>query len=215
MAEKIAVIMGDLVSSERSVAPVQVHARFNAAIERGNSRYPRLPSPLTITLGDEFQGIASSLRSAAEIVRELRFSLLADGLDCRFVIGSAELHTPINTERAWNMMGPGLSRAREMLNQKRDTSLYLFSLPGRPVDQINLTAMGAGLTTIERRWTRLQRDIVVASLDNAGVEEIARRRNVAAHSVYKVRSAGQFEAYAMMWAAIDNTLSTIDMDIKW
>ena len=208
----VAVVMGDLVSSERPATIAQVHRDFNDAVDRVNRAAPDLASPLTITLGDEFQGLATSLAAAIAIVRELRFDLMEHRVDCRFVVGVADIQTPINPDRAWNMMGPGLGRARAILGRKRDTSLYLFSLPDHPIHERNLTALGAGLTAIERRWTLRQREDIVASLRNASAEEIAQRRNVAAHSVYKVRSAGQFDAYATLWDAIDVTLAHIDAE---
>jgi hypothetical protein len=214
MMRKLAVVMGDLVSSESSADVEAVHFRFNAAIDRCNQRYPNLVSPLTITLGDEFQGLVDRLSLAIVIARDVRFDLLAQGIDCRFVVGQVQIRTPLNPDRAWNMMGPGLGRAREMLDRKRDTSLYLFSLPDHPLLQLTLTAIGAGLTAIERRWTDRQRDDVIASLDSVSVDEIAQRRNVAAHSVYKVRSAGQFDAYAVQWAAIETVLEEIDAELE-
>jgi hypothetical protein len=214
MSEKLAVVMGDLVSSESSKDVSATHRRFNLAVDQANAAYPRLVSPLTITLGDEFQGLASQLSSAINVVRYMRFDLLDAGIDCRFVVGQVRIETPVNRDKAWNMMGPGLSRAREMLGRKRDTSLYLFSLPNHHLLEHNLNAIGAGLTTIERRWTDRQREDVLASLGGATAEEIARKRNVAVHSVYKVRAAGQFDAYSVQWAAIDNTLATLDMELR-
>lgn len=208
-----AVIMGDLVASERADSRRDVHRRFNAVIDRLNDeRRTALASPLTITLGDEFQGLALELGAAMRIARAVRFALMADDLDCRVLVGRVTIETPVNPDRAWNMMGEGLARARERIDRKRDTSLYLFSVPGAVTHEVNLTAMGAGLTAIERRWTRQQREDVLASLAGETAEETARRRGVGLHSVYKVRAAGQHDAYLMLWAAIDNTLATIDMD---
>ncbi|MFD2134716.1 hypothetical protein ACFSLT_04795 [Novosphingobium resinovorum] len=76
-----------------------------------------MASPLTITLGDEFQGPFTSLVAAAQAAREIRFELLGKDIDCRFVIGSIDLRTPVNSRRAWNMMGPGFADARERLGK--------------------------------------------------------------------------------------------------
>ena len=54
----------DLVASTAHPDQRQLHRDFNRAIEAANARYAdRLVSPLTITLGDEFQGLATSLRA--------------------------------------------------------------------------------------------------------------------------------------------------------
>jgi hypothetical protein len=82
-----------------------------------------LASPLTITLGDEFQGLLHGLAQAVPVVRGLRLELMAAGVDCRFVIGQVEIRTPLNREKAWNMMGPGLGgRGRSSTRRRRASS---------------------------------------------------------------------------------------------
>lgn len=203
--------MGDLVGSERDPDISTLHARFNAAIERQNEVFgERLASPLTITLGDEFQGLASSLTTAAEIARELRFDLMNDAIDCRFAIGLADIQTPINRQRAWNMMGPGLASTRERLNEKRSDTFYRFDMPGHPALEGLLEASGASLTAIERRWTDTQRLDIQALLRGSAPVEIARRRNVSVHTIYKVRSSGDFDLYLLHWNAILKALAELD-----
>src|SRR4051794_25517593 len=104
-----AAIMGDLVRSGSASSIEELHAKFNGAVNQQNRiRRGSLVSPLTITLGDEFQGLSKTLVESLSIVRVLRLHLLARGVDCRFAIGLAQIQTPINVARAWNMMGPGL-----------------------------------------------------------------------------------------------------------
>ncbi|TMV59141.1 hypothetical protein FGG78_35990, partial [Thioclava sp. BHET1] len=60
--QRVAVLMGDIVRSETSLAPDLLYARFNAAIDALNQDHAgSLASPLTITLGDEFQGLVCSM----------------------------------------------------------------------------------------------------------------------------------------------------------
>lgn len=203
--------MGDLVDSERDPDIARLHTRFNAAIKQQNDRWRDvLVSPLTITLGDEFQGLASTLKSAAEIARELRLALLDNGVDCRFAIGLADIRTPLNRERAWNMMGPGLASTRARLNEKRSDTFYRFDMPGHPGLEALLEASGAGLTAIERRWTQTQRLDIQALLSGTTPAELASRRNVSVHTIYKVRSSGDFELYLLHWNAILTALAELD-----
>jgi hypothetical protein len=209
------VIMGDLVGSERSKPFHQLHAAFNQSVDDQNVKHKEaIKSPLTITLGDEFQGIAESLVSAIQVVRDMRLQLMAQKVDCRFVIGAVEIQTPFNRENAWNMMGPGLSRAREKLNEKRTISLYRFSLPKDSVTELMLDALGAGLTVIERSWTDQQRDDIAELLKGTSPSDIAKKRNVSVHSIYKVRSSGDFDAYVTQWRAISEALQAIDQQRK-
>lgn len=206
-----AILMGDLVQSGENADAAALHARFNAAIDRQNDlRGGDIESPLTITLGDEFQGLARSLVAAFNIAREIRLDLLAEGIECRFALGMAILKTPLNTERAWNMMGPGLAETRKRLNEKRANNLYRFVLPHQPVLENLLEASGASLTAIERGWTETQRRDIRAMLDGASPAEIAKRRNVSVHSIYKVRGSGDFDLYLIHWNAVREALAELD-----
>jgi hypothetical protein len=211
VSKNFAVLMGDLVQSERNASTEQLHVRFNAAIERQNSLHGEaLASPLTITLGDEFQGLVTSLLKAAEIAREIRYDLMSDGIDCRFAIGVATLKTPLNTQRAWNMMGPGLASTRIRLNEKRSDTFYRFDIPEHPELETLLEASGASLTAIERSWTDTQRRDIQALLQGASPNELAKRRNVSVHTIYKVRNSGNFDLYLLHWKAVQQALAGLD-----
>lgn len=206
-----AVLMGDIVGSERHANPVALHARFNAAIERQNEALGSdVVSPLTITLGDEFQGLLSSLVAAAQAAREIRFELMRESIDCRFAIGCIDLKTKVNHERAWNMMGPGFARARARLDEKRSPSRYRFSIQQDALLETMLEASGASLTAIEQAWSEAQREDIIRLLKGASVAEVAHARNVSVHNVYKVRSAGDFDLYVLQWNAINEVLVELD-----
>lgn len=205
--------MGDLVRSERAADPDRLHAAFNATVSTENARHAdALASPLTITLGDEFQGLATTLAAAARIARDLRLSLMDNGIDCRFVIGTAAIKTPINPAKAWNMLGPGLAEAREKLNEKKPDRFYRFTLAGSPLIEELLDALGAGLSTIERGWTDRQRADIAVLLGGATPSELADTRKVSVHSVYKVRSSGHYDTYRLQWQAIEAALGEIDRE---
>lgn len=206
------VLMGDIVGSEDAQATRALHAAFNAAIDDQNDRHmgTALVSPLTITLGDEFQGLATGLRAAFGIATDVRRTLLSDGIDCRFVIGEVRVETPINPDRAWNMLGPGFGRARDKLNEKKRDTFYRFSLDGAAEVEVMLDALGAGLSLIEREWTDQQREDIAALLRGDSAKEIAQRRDVSVHSVYKVRASGNYDVYVQQWDAIARGLDAID-----
>ncbi|MEO0937116.1 MAG: SatD family protein [Pseudomonadota bacterium] len=212
MAPKpLAVLMGDIVDSEGVMDRRALHARFNHAIEARNTRAQPAPaSPLTITLGDEFQGLTHTLRQAAELARALRMDLLAGGIECRFVIGQVRLETEVNPDRAWNMMGEGLGRARDRLNEKRAGRAYRFSLLGDDVTEALLEALGASLSTFETGWTARQREVIAAHMDGAEADAIAAQDGVSRHSIYKVRAAGHYEPYRLGWSAVMTALDAQD-----
>ncbi len=209
--QRYVALMGDLVRSEGNTAPAHLHASFNAAIDAQNTAMREaIASPLTITLGDEFQGLLTSFVQALTAAQTLRLRLLADDIECRFVIGLVRLHTPLNRDRAWNMMGQGLSRAREKLDAKRAVTLYGFTLDDDPLMETLLDALGAGMTAIERSWTPQQRRYITAMLAGDDVATVARAHDVSVYSVYKVRAAGDYDAYLAQRHALQAAAAQLD-----
>ncbi len=206
------VVMGDLVQSEASVSTNALHRDFNLAVEAANAAYrPDLASPLTITLGDEFQGLVRNIDAALSVTRKVRWQLLENAVPCRFVIGMVSLATPLNPDRAWNMMGPGLATAREILDHKRDPNAYRFSLPGQPTLEILMNGVGRALTDIEAGWTARQREVMFASfsLEDSGAA-LAQRFEIKESVFYKIRRAAKFDLYSTLWSALRRAAIMID-----
>ncbi|WP_300592925.1 SatD family protein [Erythrobacter sp.] len=207
--------MGDIVGSEAAASPSQLHDILNKVVTQQNKHHAStIASPLTITLGDEFQGLVETLADGVTLMRTIRLELLKQGVECRFALGLARLETPINRKRAWNMMGPGLADTRAILDEKRSDNLYRFFIPNRPAIQLALEALGATLTAIEKGWTKQQLNDITQLLGGLSVDEVARHRQVSAHSVYKVRSSGNFDLYARQWNAIVELLKSIDKGLE-
>ncbi len=207
----LAVLMGDIVGSERHRDARALHRRFNAAIDRANRTFAdAIVSPLTVTLGDEFQGLLTSLVAAVEVARDIRFELLGEDIDCRFVVGKVEPETDINPERAWNMMGPGFADARARLGEKRSPNRYRFSIADDALLETMLEASGASLSAIERNWSAAQREDIARLLNGVTVAEIAEARGVGVQSIYKVRSAGDYALYTTQWNAVHRALAELD-----
>ena len=205
----LAVVMGDIVASEAAASVKAMHQAFNKAVVAANRKYTPL-SPLTITLGDEFQGMASTMAIAWEIVASLRLRLLLDGLQCRFVVGVARIETPLNTERAWNMMGPGLAEARERLNQKQAENAYRFSLPEDHLLQSLLDAVGDGITQTEAGWTATQLEYYTASRSGRTNAKIATTLGISERGFYKVLRAAHADFHNRQSIVIAEAMAALD-----
>jgi hypothetical protein len=207
-----AILMGDLVASGKARSIKAVHGAFNQAIDAANERFTEaIASPLTITLGDEFQGLLRSLVEAWEVAFELRLRLLVANVSCRFVIGATELETPLNTKQAWNMMGPGLVAAREKLNDKRSGNAYRFSFAGEPIIESLLDAVGDSLTQVELGWTSTQLKYYAkvhgSTRTNA---EVAKRLGITPRSLYKVLHAARSEFHQRQAEVLRGALRGLD-----
>lgn len=207
-----AVLMGDIVGSERSPAIRAVYRAFNKAVDSANENHAaQIASPLTITLGDEFQGLLRTLVHAWDVAVTLRIQLLVANVSCRFVIGAAELETPLNTKQAWNMMGGGLSAARDKLNDKRSSSAYRFSLPGEPVVESLMDGLGDALTETELDWTSTQLRYYSKSRESkTTTAELAAELGITARSLYKVLHAARAEFHERQSRVLRSALGALD-----
>lgn len=207
-----AVLMGDIVGSEAAPSVKAVHQSFNRAIAWANKRHgEHIVSPLTITLGDEFQGLLTGLEAAWRVAAELRLKLMSEAVSCRFVIGVAAIETPLNAERAWNMMGPGLASARDKLNDKTSANAHRFSFPGDPAIELLADAVGDALTLIEAGWTQTQRNYVIRNrLSRHAPAKIATSLDVSLGAVYKVLRAAQMDFHDRQSGALCKALALQD-----
>jgi hypothetical protein len=205
-----AVLMGDIIGSERAPSLKVVHRAFNKAVHGANESYAEhIASPLTITLGDEFQGLLTSFVHAWDAAVALRFELLVAEIPCRFVIGGVRLETPLNTKEAWNMMGSGLSAARDKLNE-RTTSAYRFSLPDEPVVELLLDAVGDVLTQGEESWTPTQLEYYSRTRAKRRKADVAKKLGVSERSLYKVLHAARADAHKRQIQVIRSALAQLD-----
>lgn len=212
MGATYAVLMGDIVGSERAPSVRAMHRAFNAAVDAANDAYAgSIASPLTITLGDEFQGLLRGLARAWDVALDLRMRLLLADLSCRFVIGTAELQTPLNKALAWNMMGAGLAAARDKLNDKQTQNAYRFSLHGEPILETLLDAVGDSITQVERHWTPTQLEYYAKSRAAQDTQEkLARKLRISPRSLYKVLRAARADFHKRQSAVVRTALLGLD-----
>lgn len=209
------VIMGDIVKSRQATDLSKLHRIFNRVIDDVNSTQKRnLRSPLTITLGDEFQGITTSLLVGLKIAMSVRRELLSQDVESRLLLGFVQIQTQVNKKKAWNMMGPGLSEARQMLNDKNDFNCYRFSFPSlnREVPLL-LNGVGRSLTNIETHWTPTQRKYVRRTIESEKTMiNIAKDLNISKNTLFKVLRSGQFQFYIQQQHTIEEALSLLDQE---
>lgn len=134
--------MADIVKSSAKPGK-SVMREFKKLVETTNAQFKQqLLSPLTITLGDEFQGVVNALPHAIEIIFFLDEKILSEGykLELRYVINYGKIDTAINPERAYEMLGSGLTHARELLERSKEKKIkvQLDGLKERKNRELNL-----------------------------------------------------------------------------
>ncbi|MCF6379204.1 SatD family protein [Nocardioides KLBMP 9356] len=156
-------IIGDLVGSRRSVDRAAVHARFEKGIDAVNAAYAPVV-PLTIGLGDEFQGIFATLGDAVAASLRLRMALLPD-VDVRQGIGLGRVQVLSEEPRVED--GPGWWAARAAIDAAK---AYERKAPLRAVRTAYVVADGeAGPPPALVNAALMTRDQIVSGLSERGM----------------------------------------------
>ncbi len=137
------ILMADVIrSSEKE--PENLMESFSGIVDGINEQYSgSLLSPLTITLGDEFQGVVTGLTEGIEIIFSLDEELLKvrEPYYLRYVLHYGEIATPVNRSKAHGMLGEGLTKARASLeHMKKDgQEVQVSGLTEEMSERMNMT----------------------------------------------------------------------------
>lgn len=134
------ILMADIIGS-RKVNQQILMSNFREVVKYVNQKNEKdLLSPMTITLGDEFQSVVRGLLAGLSVIitMEEKIILLEKDFKLRYVLLEGVIETKINTKIAYEMLGPGLTSAREHLAKlKTGKRRFYFNL----IDKQKSTAL--------------------------------------------------------------------------
>lgn len=205
------VLIGDFVQSKQLDNRRGVQRRFAASCAALNKEREGLGlvSPLTITLGDEFQAVFSQSARLWECIFRLEAAMAP--VNIRFAIGLGRITTDIQRDTALGMDGPAFHAARTAMEQlKKGDARYRVAGLRHSEHFINDALV---LIAHSRRKWRTPRVITMASLlQHKAVKEICRITHSTEQAVYRNIRDGALETIASMLEAIaqrmDDTAST-------
>ena len=184
MATHHYIIMADIISSRDIAKEEDFMGQFKSLTHLANEQFKgQIVSPLTITLGDEFQGIVDSTQTLFELVFFLEEQRLEAGytFQLRYSLVYGEIETEINTEIAYEMYGTGLTQAREGLQRAKDSGHhYYVDLQLEPEVQLQLCL--ELYQSIKSEWKPREYAIVAAFLKHKDYKDLERI------GLYKTRS---------------------------
>ena len=134
-------------------------------------------SPMTITLGDEFQGVVKNPHAALLLILDMETYLMSlkNPFKLRYVVCEGDIQTKLNKDRAYEMLGPGLTAAREQLNNlKSSKSRFMVSFNDKELTQ-KLNLMLIVLQGIIDQWTPSQQKVVMTFLELDDYRKVAER----------------------------------------
>lgn len=202
------IIMADVVSSSSHDGDVLMD-EFRRIVNECNETHKEvILSPFTITLGDEFQGVAASLRAAVDSILFLENRILTvhSAFLLRYVLVYGAIDTPINPIIAHGMTGPGLAMAREMLTKKRrGRTRFQLDLGDNPYTE-ELRMLFRLLELISVHWKEkdysLIRELMWDNVDSS----VAVKFGKTTSQIWKRRKTLQVEEYTIVKELLKRTV---------
>ncbi len=169
------ILMADIINS-RNMKQAGLMVSFKELVAQANKeRGDQLLSPLTITLGDEFQGVLPSLSAALGLIFFIEECIIASGrpFTLRYVLEEGIIDTPINPKRAYEMLGSGLTLAREALTAlKEEKNRFDIRLEDKK-KQAAINNSFVALQGITDEWKQKDYYILAAFLQQPDYKKVA------------------------------------------
>ncbi len=194
---KYAILMSDVVKSMAS-DHAQTFESLRTLVKSVNDAQKRLVlSPLTVTLGDEFQGVAADFKAAVTLLFELdeKSRQLKTPLGLRFSIVYGTISTPINQERAHEMIGEGLQAARALISTKKRNRNRFEIRSGNPSVDFRMKNIFQVIESVCGRWSPKDYAIIQAMIYEKKDQSVGDLFEKTRQQIYKRRKTLMIEDY--------------------
>jgi SatD family (SatD) len=189
------ILMADVIDS-RKYKGKTVALGLAKIVEKINSDYKtEIVSPLTVTLGDEFQGVISNEETVAKIIISIEEFMIENrfAFKLRYASHTGKIDTKINKNIAYGMLGEGLTRTREILNNAKKGHERFFIFTEKKTSLLN--KLFIVFESFVDSWK--QKDFSLISLFLKGIDykKVAIANNYTASAMWKKRKSLQIHEY--------------------
>lgn len=192
--------MGDVVSSSE-YPPEKLRPGLKELVELCNKKFrEEILSPLTITLGDEFQGIVKNPLSAISILFFLEEHCLSVNpfFKLHYVFYVGTIDTEINPDIAYEMMGSGLTEARKILTEKkRGRDRFKFNL-GEKKESQQLNRIFKVIDSLIMNWKKDDYPLILDMIKNSNNQEVGDLHGKNRDQIWKRRNTLMIEEYNLL-----------------
>lgn len=192
--------MGDVVNSSDYDGEA-LSKGLKELVENTNTKFSEtILSPLTITLGDEFQGILRSVSSGIDLLFHFEEELLKTEPDFKlhYVLLLGEIETEINPDIAYEMMGEGLTEARKLLStKKRNRKRFRFKLQNKEQTE-QLSRIFEVLDTIILNWKKEDYPLILDMINNDNNSEVGELHDKNRDQIWKRRKTLMINEYNLL-----------------
>lgn len=159
MQKQYLVIIGDIIGSRGIKNRKEVQQKFINTLNKSSvSHETSVVSPLTLTIGDEFQVVLSDSEMLFDTLYQIESSM--EGISLRYGFGLGGIDTEINRESAIGMDGPAFHYARNAVETARSMNkIYVFRCTDKSAEaRINMLLDWLNVTTT--KWNIQKKSIL-------------------------------------------------------
>lgn len=209
MSNSYHIIMADIISSRDIDKKNNFMGQFAQLTQKANDVFKdSILSPLTITLGDEFQGVVNNSKTLFELLFYLEEHIISKKypFNLRYSMVHGVIDTKINEKIAYEMYGSGLTKAREALKTIKDGSDNYFIGINAEKD-VPLKLCMKLYQSIKSNWKTSEYEVIAAFLKNYDYKEVMKTGLYKTRSgAWKKRKSLQIEEYNIVKNLVYNIL---------
>ena len=206
-------LTADIIASRDHPRRADLQGQVEAALRNANDQFgSELLVPLTITLGDEWQGLTRSVAGAARIDFGLRQCLhplaIASG------IGAGAMATPLR-ERTSQMDGPCFHRSRSAIDAaKQERGAATVFRTDHDARDTAANALCQLLHALAEQWTERQFESLIAFIEHGTEATAARALGVSQPTLHQSLTRSRGKTYLAAREALFQFLDTCPADLQ-
>ncbi len=186
------VIIGDIVHSRSLQNRYRLQTQFEQHLKEVQSKYNKdCVSPLTLTIGDEFQTVLQTTGRMFAMLQAIEISTKEFAM--RFGFGAGGINTAINRKRAIGMDGPAFHSARQAIEEAKRMGYNYYFNGGDETNErrINILLEWIGVTW--QRWTYEKKKILHYNRQGWTQQKIAKELSMSQSAISQHINAPYFK----------------------
>lgn len=186
-------LIGDIRGSRDLDNRREAQEEFKSVVEGLNDQIPdrAIASPFTVTTGDEFQGLLTSITDAVDAAVSATDELHPTKI--RFGIGRGGLETEVNHDQAIGMDGPCFYRAREAIEAADDEAAWIRVRGWSDDLEGHVDSLFDLVQCVREGWTDRQAQFARTLAREGSQKQVANTFDVSKSTVSESLSAGHVQ----------------------
>ena len=189
------ILMADVIDSRKYKGKIVANALAKIAGHINTNFKKEIVSPVTVTLGDEFQAVIKSPKAIVNIVLAIEEFIIENGFafKLRYAANTGKIETAINNNIAYGMLGQGLTDTRAILNNAKKEDERFFIFAKKQADFLN--KLFIVFTSFVDSWKQKDFKTIALFLQENDYKKVAQANNYTASAMWKKRKSLNIKEY--------------------